>query len=296
MIKKQKNSGKGFLFAVIFAVILGGLTFFLYRNYIYSAIVFVAFIIIFFIYSYFSGVLGKSSRIKKIEMIFPDFLQLMSSNLRAGMTIDKSLLLSSRPEFNPLDQEILKTGKEITTGKDISLALEDMAGRIGSEKIRKTMLLIISGLKAGGDMAVLLEETSVNMRERDFIEKKAASNVMMYAIFIFMAVALFSPALFSLSSILVDIMTKLLGKLPATQTQTALPFTLSKVSISTDFIYYFCIIFIIATDILASLVLGLVSKGEEKEGLKYLIPLLILSLGVFFVMRTFLSSFLSGLF
>ena len=34
----------------------------------------------------------------------------------------------------------------------------------------------------------------------------------------------------------------------------------------------------LATDILASLVLGLVSKGEEKQGLKFFLPLLIISL------------------
>lgn len=33
------------------------------------------------------------------------------------MTIDKAILLSSRPEFAHLDKEILNVGKDIATGK-----------------------------------------------------------------------------------------------------------------------------------------------------------------------------------
>src|SRR4030042_1953205 len=115
------------------------------------------------------------------------------------MTIDKALLLSSRKEFAPLDEEILLLGKEIITGKEIMQALHDMSLRIKSDKIRKTLELVISGIRSGGNISILLEETAVNMRERNFIEKKSASNVLMYVIFIFFAVAIGAPLLFGLS-------------------------------------------------------------------------------------------------
>src|SRR3989344_3054254 len=236
------------------------------------------------VYLFFNEQLKNSSRVKKMEDVFPDFLQLMSSNLRAGITIDKAMLLSAREEFNPLDKEIQKTGRDIATGKNIELALLDMAERIGSEKISKTILLIISGIKSGGDVATLLEETAVNTREKSFVEKKASSNVLMYVIFIFVAVSIAAPALFALSNLLVDILTTILAGLPNLEsTAVNVPFTMSSINISMDFILYFSLAFIIMIDIMASLVLGLVSKGEEKEGLKYLPPILILSLTVFFV-------------
>jgi pilus assembly protein TadC len=70
-----------------------------------------------------------------MEEVFPDFIELVSSNLRAGMTVDKALLLSSRKEFSPLDIEILRLGKDILTGTYINIALTNMAKRIKSEKI-----------------------------------------------------------------------------------------------------------------------------------------------------------------
>lgn len=248
-----------------------------------------------FVYFYFLNQLSRYKRIKKIEGVFPDFLQLMSSNLRAGITIDRSMLLSVREEFDPLDKEINKTGREIATGKSMETSLLNMAKRTGSEKIQKTVLLIISGMRAGGNLATLLEQTATNMRESDFIEKKAASNVLMYVIFIFVAVAVGAPALFALSTVLVQTLSILLAGIPEVES-VALPFTLSKISVSVNFIIYFSLIFVIVIDLLAALVLGLVSKGEEKEGFKYFLPILIISLVIFFTIRALLGGVMAGLF
>lgn len=286
------------IISVMVSLFISSLVLLINGNPLISIIIFLSILITIFIYFYFKGIFDVSSRIKKIESVFPDFLQLMSSNLRAGMTIDKAILLSSRPEFAPLDEEILKTGKDLATSKNIERALLDLSKRIGSNKIHKTILLVISGIKAGGDLAILLEETSVSMREREFIEKKAYSNVLMYVIFIFLIVSIFAPALFSLSNVLVEVLTKILSNVPETggAGSVSLPFaTLSKVAISTKFTYYFSIVFIITIDLLASLILGLVSKGEEREGIKYFPVILVLSLAVFFLAKIFISNFMAGL-
>jgi len=289
--KIKKVTVIGFLIGLIFSSI-----FLLITKRLITSLVLVFLIpLSIFFYFYFSLQLKKHRRIKKMENVFPDFLQLMSSNLRAGITIDRSMLLSVREEFDPLDKEINKTGREIATGKSMEKALLNMTKRIGSEKIRKTILLIISGMRAGGNLATLLEQTGRNMRERDFIEKKAASNVLMYVIFIFVAVAIGAPALFALSTILIQTLSNLLAGIPQVES-AAIPFTLSKISVSVNFINYFSLTFIIVIDVLASLVLGLVSKGEEKEGIKYFIPILIISLVIFFAIKVSLSGVMSGLF
>jgi archaellum biogenesis protein FlaJ (TadC family) len=203
--------------------------------------------------------------------------------------------LSSRKEFAPLDKEILKLGKDIVTGKKIEIALQDMADRINSVKIKKTVTLIISGIKSGGNLAILLEETSRNIKEKEFVEKRAASNTLMYVIFIFFATAAGAPFLFALSSVLVEVMTNLFSTLPEVETTSQTPFAITEVSISITFIKYFSVIFIIVIDILGSLIIGLVSKGEEKEGLKYVAPLVITGITIFFVVRGVILSYFSDL-
>lgn len=284
------------IIGVLIGIALGIAIFFLKKSILISLIIFVAFVVLFLLYFYFRKRLEESARKKKIEEIFPDFLQLMASNLRAGITIDRAMLLSARKEFEPLSREILKTGRDIAAGKEIENALMGLSKRLNNQKINKTILLLISGIKAGGNIAILLEETSVNMRERSFVEKKAASNVLMYVIFIFIAVAVGAPALFSLSGILVGTMSKLLAGVPETPPVYNIPFSLSKVNVSPAFIEYFSLAFIIATGVMASLILGLVSKGEEREGLKYLPYILIISLAVFFIIKLALAGFVNGLF
>jgi len=306
MGKTVGNGGRSDLFAQpknrIIASFLVGLIFALgafviYSNYIVSFISFGAFFVLTIIYFVVNTKLKLAGDIRKMENVFPDFIGLMASNLRAGMTVDRALLMSSRKEFAPLDKEILRLGKDIVTGKEMTLALAETGERIGSDKIKKTIKLIISGIKSGGDLAVLLEQTAKNMRERNFVEKRSASNVLMYVIFIFFAVAVGSPILFGLSSVLVGILTGILGDLPANSGgSVGLPFTFSEVSVPISFIFYFSIVFILVTDVLASLMLGLVGKGREREGAKYIIPLVLISLTVFLGSRFLLGRYFTDFF
>lgn len=283
-------------FSFLAGVLIGAVVFVFSRNIYLSFSLVVGVPLVVLIYFYFANVLKKSSRIKKIESVFPDFLQLVSSNLRAGMTIDKAMLSSSRKEFSPLDEEILITGKQMATGKSTEQALLDFSKRLNSEKIDKIVRLIISGIRAGGNLANLLEQTSVSLREREFVEKKASSNVSMYVIFIFVAVAVGAPLLFALSGILVDVMTDLLSGMPSVDADVgSLPMSFSGFSISLTFLTWFSVVFILCTDILASLFIGLVSKGEEKEGLKFIIPLILISLGIYFAVRFLLADVIKGL-
>ncbi|MEM3067368.1 MAG: type II secretion system F family protein [Thermoplasmata archaeon] len=232
-----------------------------------------------------------------MESLFPDVVLLMASNLRAGMTIDRAFLLSSRKDFAPLDDFIVKAGREITTGEDVETVLLRMGERINSDKISKTLKVIISGIRAGGNLSDILELSAKNLKEKEFIEKRIVSNILMYVIFIFFAVGVGAPILFSLSSIIVGVILNLSSQIPqSVNTQINLPISFSKVQISPDFIVYYSLIFIIIIDFISSLVIGLVNKGEEKSGLKYFLPLVLISLTIFFIVRFALLNYFSNIF
>ncbi len=293
---KPSNQLKLQIIIFLIASTLGVIAYLITKNAIQASALFFLIFIGVPLYIFASGILKKSAEIKKMELVFPDFIELMSSNLRAGMTIDKALLLSSRKEFAPLDREITILGKDIITGKEITHALLEMSDRIKSDKIRKTIDVIISGIKSGGNISVLLEETAVNMRERMFMEKRAASNVLMYIIFIFFAVAVGAPVLFGLSSALVNIMTNILSTIPTTDVPINAPMTMTKIAISTSFVNWFSIIFLVTTSFLASMIIGLVNKGDEKSGLKYAIPLAAIGITIFTLIRILMLSYFGNFF
>ena len=295
-ISEKPTKRKDLIVKLVIALIIGASIGSIKQNILASVLWFVGTISLLFIYSTAKVKLEYYGKIKKMENAFPDFLQLMASNLRAGMPTDHALLMSARKEFDPLDKEIIKLGKELMTGIDIEKAMLDLGQRTHSQKIQRTISLIVSGLKSGGNIAVLLEETASNARERYFIQKKAASNVLMYVIFIFAAITIGAPGLFGLSTVLVEVLTSVLSTIPEVQTSASLPFTLSRIDISISFVIYFSVTFLIAIDIIGSLVLGLVTKGEEKEGIKFMIPVTGVSLGIFFAVRIILLKYFAEFF
>ncbi len=265
---------------------------------------FLAFFGMFFLFElivYLWLVLSTDAKGKFVESVLPDALQLMASNLRAGFTTDRALLLAARPEFGPLQEEINRIGKEITTGTDIDDALLDMTNRIKSENLEKTMLLIVTGLRAGGELAPLLEQTAENLRARKQVERRIVSSISTYIIFIFAAIAFGAPLLFGLSSFLVEVLNNIMSNIDLSGTEgvasAAVPLKLSaETLIDPSFVIMYAIISLIALSVLGSLVLGLISKGKEKEGVRYIPILIAVSLSVFFLARFVVKKLLGGLF
>ncbi len=247
---------------------------------------------------YIVMLLRVDAKAKFVEEVLPDVLQLMSSNLKAGMTTGRALILSARPEFGPFQLELNQVGKEITLGKELDEALLDMTRRIRSDKLKKTVLLIISGLNSGGELASLLDQTAQNLRQQKFVEEKMRSSIMMYVIFIFFAIGLGAPMLFGLSSFLVEVLTKNIGlvNIPNTSVAQALPLSFGKVNVPLDFVIMYALVSLTVTSILGSLILGLISKGKEKRGIKF-IPLLVgMSIAVFFTSRFVIKQLIGGIF
>ena len=280
---------------IIVALLLAIAAYYFTKNITQSIIVLVATIGITLTYLSTKKKLIASKRIRMMEIVFPDFLQLISSNLKAGITIDRAIIISSRKEFYPLDEQINQFARDIITGKPIEIAMREMSVRINSEKITKTVNLLITGMRSGGNLATLLEQTAANLKERQYVEKRAASNILMYIILIFFAVGIGAPALFSLSTVLVEVLTKILGGIPQVQTSVTLPFAFTNISLSATFINYFGVVFIITIDLLGSMVIGLVQKGDEREGLKYALPLIAVSLAIFFALKLIMANYFSGI-
>ncbi len=240
-------------------------------------------------------VFASDNRSKFIESVLPDALQMMSSNLRAGFTTDRALLLSARPEFGPLSKEINTIGKEVTAGKEIDKAMLDSAGRVKSLIYERTISLIISGLKSGGRLSDLLEQTAKDLKDQRNVDKKIRASVGTYVIFMFFAVGFGSPLVLGLVSVLLDVLVKGFSLVSLPQSSN-LPLTAIKVNISESFIVTFTVVNLITTAIIGSLVIGLISKGKEREGMRYIPFLIFISLALFFLIRFVSSKFLSSLF
>jgi archaeal flagellar protein FlaJ len=236
---------------------------------------------------------------KNVEKMLPDALQIMSSHLKSGLTVDQALLSSSRPEFGRFGLELDQIGKEVAIGKPIEEALIASTKRIKSEKYKKTMELVASGLRSGGELAKLLDQTSSNLKHQDIVDQKVRSNVMMYTIFIFFAICGGAPVLYGLSSYLVEVLTSIFSQIdmPSAATSSfAMPMGgFSSISISSEFVTSYIITSIIASSIMGGFIIGLIARGNAKYGFRYIPILILVALLVFFLVRSIMAGFMGGL-
>jgi flagellar protein FlaJ len=242
-------------------------------------------------------VVTASQRIALVEDILPDFLSIMASNIRSGMTYDRALLLSSRKEFGPLSREIDRAAKEALAGKPLPTALMGMAERIRSETLSKTVRLIVEGIKSGGNLADLLESTAFDIRRFAAIRKEVSATVLTYQLFMLAAAAIGAPLLYAVTTLLVQTTSQLRTKVGLSADVSAnLPFFSNTSLISPETIFLYSIVALAITGFFGALASGVVSKGKESEGYPYVPVVMVAAYCIFFVARIFMSTVFATMF
>ncbi len=258
---------------------------------------------------FFVGLLGipylllsltADSKGQFVEKVLPDALQLIASNIRAGLTTEKALLLSARPEFGPLERELKRASSVIMSGTPVDFALKDMPARIKSGVLEQTVWLLSRGINSGGEISDLLIQLSNNLREQNALREEEKADVSTYVILIFFSAGVGAPALYGVSSFIVQVMTAqrpnisgLSGAIPAAGGVSGFVSSMlsaPKSTITVDFVVFFIELMILFGSFFSALILGVINKGKEKEGFKYLPFLLLVSFGMFFLVRSVLLS------
>ncbi|MAG91770.1 hypothetical protein CMO83_03780 [Candidatus Woesearchaeota archaeon] len=235
-------------------------------------------------------------RTKNMEEQLPDFLQILSANLKGGMTFERALWSAIKPRFDVLGSEMAKASKKVMTGYDTSKALTELSEKYDSPMLRRTVDLIISEVESGGNVAELIDRIVDNLKETKILKQEMAASAIAYVIFISVIVVVISPLLFALSFHLLEVLTNFIDKLSfTTQSVRALPFAFSKASIETQDFRIFSLIALFVISLFSSLIVAIVEKGEIKGGVKY-IPIYVFgAMGFYFLFMKILGSVFTGI-
>ena len=246
----------------------------------------------------------SESKGRFVERILPDALQLIASNIKSGLTTERALFVSARQEFGPLSDELKTASKKILTGTKMEDALAEMSEKISSTTFERTIWLINKGITSGGQIADLLVQLSDDLREQNALQDEIRANISVYVILILVAAALFAPMMFGISSFITQILSKRMegtGNIPLgigistarnpqaiAQAMEAAKNT-PQVKLTGDFITMFAVVALIVTAIFASLIMGVINTGKEKNGVKMILPIIILSIIIFFAVKIALA-------
>lgn len=232
---------------------------------------------------------------KKMEGQLADFLQVLSANLKAGMTFERALWSSIKPRFNVLGNEMAKASKKVMTGYDLSKALIELADKYDSLMLRRIVDLMISEVESGGNVSELLDRIVDNLKDTKSLKDEMVASAIANVIFISVIVVVISPLLFALSFHLLQVLIGFMNKLAmTTQNVSGLPFVFSKVNLNVEDFRKFSAIALFVISFFSSLIVAIVEKGEIKGGVKY-IPIYVFgSIGFYYFFMKVLSSLFTG--
>jgi pilus assembly protein TadC len=213
-------------------------------------------------------------RRNKLEMVLPDFLSLVASNIKAGMTLDQAMWYSAKPEFGLLATEVKAVVKSSFSGDSLESTLDHLGSRFDSKVFKRTILLLKQATATGGELTNVLERTADDVRGSLLMKKEIAATLVLYEIFVLFASIIGTPFLFAVASKLIAVFEKIApaaGSMPsgggALNTLSAIKFAGPVIS-SSDF-FWFSVPTIFVTALISSFIISVIRTGSKSQGLKY---------------------------
>lgn len=141
--------------------------------------------------------LSSAAKKRKVEIqkALPDFLDMLSSTVQAGLSFNAALSEAVGVAKGPLGEEIKAALSEVRLGRPRADALRSMMNRVKQEQLTTVVTSLIQAEKLGANMSTILEELSAEVRNRRMTRAEEIANLMPTKMVIPMALFML-PALF----------------------------------------------------------------------------------------------------
>ncbi|MFH1770384.1 MAG: type II secretion system F family protein [archaeon] len=252
-----------------------------------------SFIIIMSVYLYLN--VKIYNRTKAIEEALPEYLTLVVTNLKGGLSFEKSLWQAIKPEFGILAKEVTLVSKKVLTGNDVRESLEELGRKYDSPILKRSLNLIIGELESGGKIVDVINKVIENLKKTSILKQEMATATVTYTIFMVAIVIFITPALFALSQQLLKIIINVTTQIGGAAANGLLPISIGDSGIDPRDFKTFSIIAITIISSFSSAIISIITRGNIKSGLKYIPIFVISSLLVFFVLSNFLNAMFGGI-
>ncbi len=257
----------------------------------------VAFFIIMVIYFFLDIRIYKRKR--ELESRLQEYLALVSTNLKGGMSFDKALWAAIKPQFGILAKEITLVSKKVLTGNDVGDALLEFAEKYNSPILKRSIALLVSEIESGGNITRVIDSSVEDLQKANILKAELAASTLSFTIFIMAIVVIIAPGLFALSLELLKIVTSLSatvgGSLGGGTGSFSSPISLSFGGPKVEDFRRFSILAITIITVFSSMIVSIVEKGDIRGGIKYIPIFLVSALVLYFVCVFALSHIFGGI-
>jgi tight adherence protein B len=117
----------------------------------------------------------KKRKTAKFEQQMPEAMEILARSLRAGHTLQATLELVAQEIAAPLGKEMRITYDEQKLGLSVTQALRRMGDRVASQDLRYFVTAVLIQSETGGNLAEILENIGLLIRERMKLKGKIQS-------------------------------------------------------------------------------------------------------------------------
>ncbi|MBU1202008.1 MAG: type II secretion system F family protein [Nanoarchaeota archaeon] len=251
-------------------------------------------LVIFSVYFYLN--IRIYNRVLNMEKHLPDYLTLVSNNLKGGLSFEKSLWLAIKSEFGVLAKEMTLASKRVLTGNDVKDSLLILSQKYDSPSLKRSLNLIIGELEAGGQIAKVMDKIVDNLKKTSALKQEMAAATVTYTIFMVAIVLFITPALFALAQQLLQIIIGVTKTISASGTGSNSPISsIGQSSIDPKDFKTFSIIAIGIISAFSSMIISIISKGDIRGGIKYIPLFIIIGITLFLMVSNALGGFFGGI-
>ena len=240
-----------------------------------SSILFAPLIIFPAIYTYVSVKQEKNAQ--EIEKSAPDFLRQLSSMLKVGLSFENAMEDMSKYGQGPLYDEMRRTILEIRMGRNFDEAWIAMSKRLKSRELERIFIIILDGRRSGSSMADVIMNVSDDLRDLLAIKQERKSSVMMAVMFLIISAVVATPFALGMVSVYAQFMESF-GQVSD---------LVMVAPVAGQF-------YLIIHSLLIGLIISVIMYGGFKKGIKFSIPIVVVSYGIFYVISNFGVSLIAG--
>ncbi|MEE1128987.1 MAG: type II secretion system F family protein [Methanobrevibacter sp.] len=222
-------------------------------------------------------IVQQERRAQEIEKTAPDFLRQLSSMLQVGLSFENAMGDMSQYGEGPLYDEMRRAIVEIRMGRSFDDAWRAMSKRLKSKELERIFDIILDGRKSGSSISNVLFEVSDDLRDLLALKRERKSTVMMSVMFLLISAIVATPFAIGMVGVYSEFMQNY-----GMESEIILTAPLAGE------------IYLIIHSVLVGFIIGLIVYGEFKKGIKFSLPLVAVSFGIFYLITTFGGNLFMG--
>jgi archaeal flagellar protein FlaJ len=222
------------------------------------------------------SVMQKTKIAQEKEEMFLEFARNLVESVKTGTPISKSLINLKKKPFGSLSKHVEKLANQISLGIPLKTALQIFANDVDNESVSRTITLIGQAERAGGNIADILESVAKAVNMTDKLKKERKSTVSTLAVQGYIIFFVFIVIVLVMQFYIIPMISGIanVGGLGTTGMNVSTS-TIPASEISQAFLYLLLI-----QGLFSGLVIGKLSEGDIRAGVKHSFALILLSFAI----------------